>query len=386
MLRSEIYELERAVDSILFKERIDGDTHYHKEVAGQVSYVQSVCSDLKKKWTNELLSSAKDQVIKRYVQYHQAGIIQLSDKVSREVPALNFSEDNIASIKAINQGILGHLENLLEFLRSNFYQFFDIDHKSSIYHCEILNQKIAVVEPRLRLYQSDSEVQSLINCILESVHEILADGLASGISYRQADHCLHLIQMTHQLLSIGSETAPKTLFLALYQQNMNSLYFFNWYQTFLSEQIAKMADKKCKEEFINNELKGLVNIYVSADKSIQPELPSTDVYLIPWLQEQVNRQSQRTVNNKFSMQMPLNLSVPQFALFVRIFYKTGCFPTENVAMITRFFTDHFTTKKQSHISRKSFSRAFYNLDQSAAAVVRDFLQKMLNYLNKTYFP
>jgi hypothetical protein len=386
LLRSEIYELESAVDSILFKERTVRDANYYEEVANQVSHIQTICSDLKKKWTHELLSSAKDQVIKRYVQYHQAGIIQVSDKVSRKVPALDFSEDETATTKAINQDVFAHLENLLEFLRINFYQYFDVDHKSSIYHCDLLYQKIAAFEPLLRSYQSDDAIESLITCILDSVHEILADGLVSGITYRQADHCLHLTQMTHQLLSIGSETMLRTLYMALYQQNMNSLFFFNWYQAFISEQVGKIADKKNKEEFINNELKAVVNIYVSADKSIQPELPSTDLHIIPWLQEQLNYDSKRTVNNKFSFQMPLNLSVPQFALFVRIFHKTGCFPLENVALITRFFTDHFTTKKQSHISRKSFGRAFYSLDQSAAAVVRDLLQKMINYLNKTYFP
>lgn len=386
MLRSEIYELESAVDSILFKERTVLNANYHEEVANQVSHVQTICSDLKKKWTHELLSSAKDQVIKRYVQYHQAGIIQLSDKVSRKVPALDFSEDEPVATKAINHNILAHLENLLEFLRSNFYQYFDIDHKSSINNCDLLNQKIAAFEPLLRSYQSDSAIKSLITCILDTVHEILADGLVSGISYRQADHCFHLIQMTHQLLSTRSETTIKTLYMALYQQNMNSLFFFNWYQTFVTEQVANIADKKNKEEFINNELRAVINIYVSADKSIQPELPSTDVHIIPWLQEQVSHHSGRTVNNRISFQLPLNLSVPQFALFVRIFHKIGCFPLENVALITRFFTDHFTTKKQPHISRKSFGRAFYSLDQSAAAVVRDLLQKMLNYLNKTYFP
>jgi hypothetical protein len=84
LLRSEIYELESAVDSILFKERTVRDANYYEEVANQVSHIQTICSDLKKKWTHELLSSAKDQVIKRYVQYHQAGIIQVSDKVSRK--------------------------------------------------------------------------------------------------------------------------------------------------------------------------------------------------------------------------------------------------------------------------------------------------------------
>jgi hypothetical protein len=39
-----------------------------------------------------------------------------------------------------------------------------------------------------------------------------------------------------------------------------------------------------------------------------------------------------------------------------------------------------------NISFKSFARAFYGADQTTAAVVRDFLQRMINYINKIYFP
>jgi hypothetical protein len=143
--------------------------------------------------------------------------------------------------------------------------------------------------------------------------------------------------------------------------------------------------KKEKQNYLSEQLKLYAGLFVSPEKSLQPEVGSTNIQLIGWLEEQLGTGSNQIMVRTVE-QFPLNLSVPQFALFVRICYKTACFPVENVARITRFFSEHFTTKKQPHISPKSFGRAFYNLDQSAAAVVRDFLQKMLNYLNKTYFP
>jgi len=51
----------------------------------------------------------------------------------------------------------------------------------------------------------------------------------------------------------------------------------------------------------------------------------------------------------------------------------------------RFFTRHFTSKKQGRISIKSFNHAFYSKDQVTAAIVLDYLQKMVTYVNKVYF-
>jgi len=358
---------------------------YGQKLADQVMYIQNTCADLKRKWTHELMSSAKEQVIKRYVQFHQAGIIQLSDEVCSGLPAVNVS-DELQLIKTESyRRVIHALENVLDFLRRQFYPYFDIDHPATTYQCQLLASKITAFEPELNTFRHPQVDHTLIACVLSSVNEVSADSVVSGISYRQADQCLNMVRMTQQLLLFGSNPTTENLVRALFQQNLNSLHFFDWYQNHVSAQVAKLPGKMEKNEYIANQVKTLTGIFVKPEKALQPELPATDVYLIRWLQHQLGEDT-KVRNVKSSSQFPLNLSVPQFAMFIRIFYKSGCFPVENVATITRFFTEHFTTKKQPHISHKSFRRAFYSLDQSAAAVVRDFLQKMLNYLNKTYFP
>ncbi|MES2108574.1 MAG: hypothetical protein V4577_07500 [Bacteroidota bacterium] len=381
MLKSEINELEKSVGAILDDGSSTSHPGYQQQLAEQVALVKNRCADLKKKWTHELLSSAKELVIKRYVQYHQAGIIRLSDMVSRHVPEQQQSvqSDAFAEVNA-------EMENVLEFLRRQFYQYFDLDHKATIYYCELLNLKITAFEPGLRTYNNPAVDTTLVATVLLSVNEIVAEGPLSGISYRQADQALNLVRMTHQLLLSGTDTTTDSLFRALYQQNFNSLHFYNWYQEHLLTQLSKINDQQSRQDFINNRIKTLSGIFVSPEKALQAELPSTVTFIIPLLREQTGPDAKQKRVKSSATRFPLNLSVPQFALFIRIFYKAGCFPIDNVAMITRFFTEHFTTKKQPHISSKSFGRAFYSLDQSAAAIVQEYLQKMLNYLNKTYFP
>jgi hypothetical protein len=386
LLKSEINELEKSVAAILDNGSIANHPGYQRQLAEQVAFVRNLCSDLKKKWTHELLSSAKEQVIKRYVQYHQAGIIQLSDKVGRHVPALNASEQQQAAQSDAFTRVSAEMESVLEFLRNQFYQYFDSCHKATIYYCQLLNLRIAAFEPALRTYNNSAVERTLVEAVLNSVEEIVAEGLISGISYRQADQALHLVRMTHELLLSGTNTTTDSLFRTLYQQNFNSLHFYNWYHEHLLRQFFSINDQKGRQHFTDGQIKTLSGIFVNPEKALQPELPSTDTFIIPWLQEQASSAVKQMRVKSSAFRLPLNLSVPQFAIFTRIFYKTGCFPIDNVAMITRFFTEHFATKKQPHISHESFRRAFYSLDQSVAAIVREYLQKMLNYLNKTYFP
>lgn len=385
MLRSELYELEKSVGVIIEEISIANFTTYQQQINGQVAYVKSLCSELKKKWTHELLSNAKEQVIKRYIQFHQAGIIQLSDKVSLYVSASDLSpETKISQATALSQ-LNNELENVLEFLRTQFYLYFDIDHKAPIYHCQLLYLKISTFRVDLENYKGSTIDEALIAAVLSSADDLTAEGLLTGISYRQADQAINIVRATQQLLLFGTNPTTDSLIRALYQQNFNSLHFYNWYQDHLLAKVAAVSDKNEQQALLEEQIKMFAGVFVNAEKALLPELSSTDKFILPWLQEKLNPENKRSVSPD-KIQMPLNLSVPQFALFVRVFYKTGCFPIENVALITRFFTEHFVTKKQPHISPKSFGRAFYNLDQSAAAIVRDFLQKMINYINKTYFP
>lgn len=385
MLRSELHELEKSVGAIFKEISIASIDTYQKQIVGQIAYVKTLCSELKKKWTHELLSNAKEQVIKRYIQFHQAGIIRLSDKVNLYVPASYLPpETKIEQTAALSQ-LNAELGDVLEFLRTQFYLYFDIDHKAPVYYCQLLYLKIAAFRADLDNYKGTTVDRALIAAVISSVDDLTAEGLLAGISYRQADQAINIVRATQQLLLFGTNPTTDSLVRGLYQQNFNSLHFYNWYQDHLLAKVAALSDKKDQKTVLEEQIKMFAGVFVSAEKALQPELSFTDKFILPWLQDQLSPDHQRSIKPD-QIQMPLNLSVPQFALFVRVFYKTGCFPIENVALITRFFTEHFTTKKQPQISHKSFGRAFYNLDQSAAAVVRDFLQKMLNYLNKTYFP
>ncbi|WDF79003.1 hypothetical protein PQ469_03155 [Mucilaginibacter sp. KACC 22773] len=388
MLKSALYRLEKLIGEVLKNFRTTTDPDNFKRLPDQVKSVQTLSAEIKEKWVHELFSSAKEHVITRYVQYHQAGITQLSNQISRIIPVGGAHSKNATGPDPFEQ-ILSELEQLLNFLRHQCYHYFDLDYKITIHSCRRQCAQIDEFRKELLSYSGKEIAIPLVEVIGISVQEMTDDAVQSGISYRQTEQTLNLLRMVQQLMYTIHGITTNRLAQALYRQNLNTKWFLNWYREHILLQFNKISGKREQTIFISQQIKMFTGMFVDPEKAFEPELPSADLVLLPWLYEKSGNQDKtiRAINkSNIPIQLPLNLSVPQFALFIRIFSKAGCFPDTNVSKITRFFTQYFTTKKQIHISRESFRKAFYSLDQATAAIVRDYLQKMINYLNKTYFP
>ena len=390
MLKSEIYELEKFIGDVLNPEETRGKYRDSQKIAEQVRTVGSLVADLKEKWVRELFSTAKEHVIRRYVQYHQAGITQLSNQISRPLPSLSLPSDHKETVIRFYETISGELERLLHFLKHSCYSYFDKDYKVSVYYCRRQREKLIEFEQELKSYQGVSVERELVKAIAASVRDLISDALESGMSYRQVEHALNLRRMVHLSLNPMNGTTTDILVQALYRQNLNTLHFYNWYQAYFIRQLSGVQEKDDQQKLVTEQARIFSAIFVDPQKAFEPELASIDRQILTWLHTQLasspDIRAMGHIKQNRNGQLPLNLSVPQFALFIRVFHEAGCFPLNNVSKVMRFFTQHFTTKKQLNISFKSFKNAFHGMNQSAAAMVRAYLQKMISYINKIYFP
>lgn len=386
MVKSELYQLEKQIGNILNDRPVTGKEH---QFAAQVKSVVTHCISLKEKWAHELFHAVKEPVAARYVQFHQAGVTALSNQLTIELPPAYFQgmEDKIHELYLT---IVSNLESLLQFLRQGFYKYFDHDYPVSYKQCRERAEKINRLIIRLTAALQESDIdEALISSIKLSFDHKLADANESGISYRQLDYCDAITVMIPRLLNEQSNIGTITLARELYHHNFNSYEFSQWYQEYFSSRINKMVQNK-KEIAIRDEIEAFRSIFIKQELVFEAELPAISEQLIPWLQQLLPGQPGTDLKASLKIngheRMPLKFSVAQFAFFVRLCYLEGCFPVNNISDILRFFTRNFETKKQLNISFKSFARAFYGADQATAAVVRDFLQRMINYINKTYFP
>ncbi|WP_121811247.1 hypothetical protein [Mucilaginibacter kameinonensis] len=386
MLKSELIILEQQVTEIITDHKQRNGLAPGEEFSGEVKSVLETCTRLKKHWIQDLFGPAKDYAVNRYVKYHQSGITRLSDAVS-EAAGLK----DPASL-SLYDGALGELlngfEDLLLFLQNNCYQFFDSGFRMTVFNERRQYNDAAGFEKELRAYKGPAMETGLAAAIADSVSGKLQGAACEGISYRDAELLTQLTHIVRQHLNNGNENIAESLQDALYRQNLNTRYFYHWYTGAILSKMAGAAGKKGKEQLIMEELTRFSGVFVRPGNAFEPGLPAIDQQVGAFLKAQLGHPSRAAAPGGLNgnSRLAIDLSVPQFAIFVRVLYQCGCFPVRNVAKIVRFFTAHFTTKKQSDVSAKSFARAFYGMDQPAAAVVRDILRRMIDYIDKIYFP
>jgi len=389
VVKSELYRLEQLVGEIVKNEADSVNASQATGRPEQVRSIASACASLKGIWAHELFSNVKEPVLTRYVQYHQAGITSLYNQVSARIPDIFFQ----GLENSLNQpyfGIVTDLEDLIQFLKQGFYRYFDYNYPVSTELCRAKSKEILALLSEIKITFKKSAVDvTLIHALTVSIENKLADARQSGINYRQLEYCQVLLTTISQ--QFRDQTGLNTISLAhqLYRQNFNSYYFNQWYQEYLGSIISGKTESK-KQAAIANEIKLLRSNFVAQDKIFESALSPINNQLLDWLQLLLTGQTDSALKEVLKMngheRMPLQFSVTQFALFIRLCYLEACFPIHNISDILRFFTQHFETKKQLNISFKSFARAFYGADQATAAVVRNFLQRMINTINKTYFP
>jgi hypothetical protein len=339
--------------------------------------LRNLCEKARNNWTTRIFSAAKDHVISRYVLFHQAGITQLSDRVDRANPALPAAGKSL-----FIQEILAELEQLLQFLRQRCYRFFDLDYHVSAYTVRQEKLVIAAYLDQIAASATRGAAPELLSLLCADVEDYLADGQVSGLSYRRLAKIDGLLTLVLDELNRGDAATTERLVRILFKRNLNSHRFANWLRSHYQNRAGEPENR------IAREADALFDICVNPDDRFIRELPSIDEQILPWLRLQVTdvTTDPLAAYPGTDEQMRLVLSVPQFAMFVRVFHKNGCFPEQNAAAIMRFFIRHFTSKKQGRISIKSFNHAFYSKDQLTAAVVLDYLQRMVAYVHKVYFP
>jgi hypothetical protein len=87
--------------------------------------VEEECTRIKDALTKAIFTSAKENIIERYIQYHQTGIIQLADQLqsylSIEGPD---SKDPFSAGIAITKAFISQLFGLLNYIERFFFEVF----------------------------------------------------------------------------------------------------------------------------------------------------------------------------------------------------------------------------------------------------------------------
>jgi hypothetical protein len=189
------------------------------------------------------------------------------------------------------------------------------------------------------------------------------------------------------------ETGGKTeepLISKLFGINFNDLHFLS----FLQEQVQRKLSGLTlggRYEFLQEQSCRIPQGGGCKGLGYDPAWPAVSIMFGNWLREMTagaEQQISLTENrpSKPAEKIGLNLSVPQIACFIRLFFEEGLYVTSSLKEIFRITAQGLSSKRQTAISPGSLSQQYYSSDPMAAAAVRELLVKMIARINKHYFP
>jgi hypothetical protein len=347
------------------------------------------CQRIKKVWTELLFSEVKDQVIKRYIWFQQQILLDLADKLYLQIqknkqsagqknyPMLHFSEF-----------LLEKLLELKDFQIQYFNSYINQDSKIPDAIIPAIRKKMSEAAEKLSASMQYIELDvQLKACIRDYLGGASAMDTSSPINYRSAEY---LFQFTETLGVItafeDSRDLTHSVTETLFYLNFNHKSFCQWYQDNLTRKSIVLGEND-QISMLKKQLLVLKTMPVILTMSYDPDLAPVNDLLENWLNEYIKEKGNHLLlETDMSNKIELKLTVAQLTLLIRLLYEEGVFAMKNISSLLRFFSRHFMSKKQEHISYRSMNKLYYSGDQFTAYAVRELLLRMIAKINKMFFP
>ena len=358
---------------------------------GQELRIADECHRIKKVWSDLLFSQAMDNSIKRYIWFQQHRLLDLADTLYNRIKQDKQSvspTDNETTLISISF-LLEQLLELNQFLVHYFYSYINQEVKIPEAATPKARKEICQAAERLNASLPSIEFDGQLKaCILNYLQDITTADEGLPITYRSCEYMMQFIKSLSATTAIkDSRDSTHNVMEALFYLNFNHSSFCRWYQEDLIKKkiLLKPSDQL---PMLKRQLLVLKTMPVILTISYNSDLVPVNVLLENWLNEYIKEEHIHPDlwEMDMSQKIELKLTVAQLALLIRLLYEEGVFATKNIASLLRFFSRHFMSKKQEHISYGSMNKLYYSGDQFTGYAVRELLLKMVAKINKMFFP
>ncbi len=332
-------------------------------------------NELEQRLLMRYLNASKDQPLKRYISFHQRHLITLSDRL------FDFQHQK-AGTKADKGSEVTDIFLRIEKILENAASFMGRDFDLSVTVSRFRRESLSRCWRTIKISNSDQVDLGLLEAISTSLNNLFDPSNERRPTYHELLYAEKIKGIIENLLT-DPKIDTNRLFDRLYQENFNAPAFGLWYQQHFLEKIS-VLEAADRNSMLDIEFKRLQLIGIPFIRAFHEDRASISEELTGWISKL--KSSFKDFPTAHRQSLPLELSVAQLGLFIRLCYLTGCFHENNISGVLRFFVEHFTSKKQAHISKKSLAKAFYSADQGTAATCRAWLLLMVDQINKRYFP
>ena len=350
-----------------------------EQIAKDKSVISEEVIRAKKAFVLKALMLDDSGSLRRMIQFHQYSIMQLTDELA------TIEEYDPEAFYA-NQ-----TEILLLFLQSQYCQYFDRDASLPEIHRKnsVANTKQLYGEITTRLSGNQPD-KTWIEVFTRPIEAFLTQTHAS---FRQAEYAKELVAgLNEAILAEPEGIESETIRSLLIHFNLNVKACFGQYINYFSTLITEadsVSERLEKLAFTYKTINQIqikpAMIYDPKDRSIKDQLSDWLLQEISYLErkfELVSKGSlseETTIRKEFKLEF--DMSVSQFAYFIRTFIEAGIIQNKNISELIRFLARFVKTKRSENIAYESFRMKYYNVESGTKDSVKNLLHTAIGYIN-----
>ncbi len=372
----------------LIGDAIDSVINSRSTFKEQFAKIITIFSEAKNRASRSFLF---DQPIRltRLVQFHQQSLINFSDELTERT----YSGDDPQLIEMITF-FCDQLEALLKFLQKQFPEHFNLDFKVSEFLKTKSLQSLKRAADQINLNGSKAQInQTLLTISVGPIREFLAES-ESAISQRALTFTIKLSEGLNQIIQSDQESSLKDerVLSVLLILNYNSNACFEYYIDHLKSKLSEEDAASHRLEKLAFSYKVINQTQVKLGLAYDFQASSLKDQLSDWLMEEIQylertrELSTRSVLKeaefvKTEFKLEFNMSVSQFAYFIKAFVESGLIQNKNISELMRFFTKFVKSRKSQSIGYESLHAKYYNVENSTKDSVKNLLHATIGYIN-----
>lgn len=371
----------------------------HASFSEMASAVCTETERIKKIFVRSAFVLTKEKKVERFIQYHQAALVHLIDRVVAALPPsemetiteLTSEPDWINMLKLLYV----QLEELLTYIEKHFTKYFSLASKTPESYRFMVHREIKLRLPDVRYGLEKKGINKRLLAIILSPLDTFVECItAEEVSYRRI---IYLRQLLTELedLAVGRLTQGRLdvkICLTLCYLNYNAQHFIKFCTNEINRRVQEQTTLSDQIERLSLMLKIVNQVQPKPGFVYDDSVASIREQLSVWIGEEIvffekrQRLAVRGPNPEDPVQkdfkLQLSLTVGQVACLLRALKELGVIRNNNMLEVIRVLAPMIQARNTENVSWESMRSKFYQVESFAREGVREFSANLSAVLNK----
>jgi hypothetical protein len=366
---------------------VNSKDDFHEQFARVKSALSEQIARARRSFVLTLVATEQEDKRRSFVQYHQQSLINFSDDLFQR------PESDDAPMRKFINHTCAQLDQVLDFLFMRFGEYFNSGLRPTEFSIAEASKQFVDFLDRLKVNRSIIKINpTLASIAIMPIEDFLKNG-SHRTSYRTI-RFLNELQARLDNTLTTEEPSDEDIFQIMLMINYNNAAFMEYYIDRLRLQLADTESISDQLEKLAQAIKW-INQVLTIDEIAYDSTGRTLKHLLSdWLLEETHyleRKSQFTSKGsladeafvKKEFKLEFDMSVSQFACFIKSFVETGIIQNKNISELIRFLAKFVKTKRSENISYESFRMKYYNVEGGTKDAVRNVFNTAIGRINST---